>query len=137
MPAACERRHRYSSSAGTPMERVRITWFFPFRYGIACHCADTAASARQHADDFVRRAQDALGVERTGDGHRIGQHEFATVGVKDRPQHGAVTDVRARYTRCAEGLTLKKPPRSWPNSRRQRRRPRQDSPHDYAALALQ
>jgi SAM-dependent methyltransferase len=34
--------HRLLMAAGIPMERIRITWFFPFRYGIACHGADTA-----------------------------------------------------------------------------------------------
>jgi hypothetical protein len=31
---------RLLAAAGIPAERVRITWFFPFRYGIACRCSD-------------------------------------------------------------------------------------------------
>jgi 2-polyprenyl-3-methyl-5-hydroxy-6-metoxy-1,4-benzoquinol methylase len=30
--------HRLLMAAGISMERVRITWFFPFRYGVACRC---------------------------------------------------------------------------------------------------
>ncbi|MEA3196495.1 MAG: hypothetical protein QOF32_547 [Gammaproteobacteria bacterium] len=33
--------HRLLMTAGIPMERIRITWFFPFRYGVACRCAGT------------------------------------------------------------------------------------------------
>jgi 2-polyprenyl-3-methyl-5-hydroxy-6-metoxy-1,4-benzoquinol methylase len=30
---------RLLTTAGIPMERIRITWFFPFRYGVACRAS--------------------------------------------------------------------------------------------------
>jgi SAM-dependent methyltransferase len=40
---------RLLAAAGIPMERIRITWFFPFRYGVACKCTDEVPSDNRRA----------------------------------------------------------------------------------------
>ncbi|HZW87300.1 MAG TPA: methyltransferase domain-containing protein [Gallionella sp.] len=39
--------HRLLIAADIPMERVRITWYFPFRYGVACRCTEMFSNNRK------------------------------------------------------------------------------------------